>query len=94
MIKNDVETRFIKYSKSIISPIINDLFNLCVNKDVFPNFLKIAEIIPIYKKDDINIATNYGSTVLLFQFNKIKVEPPQSGNHWTLNLPDHENSKL
>ena len=91
---NDVETRFIKYSKSIISSIINDLFNLCVNKGIFPNFLKIAEIIPIYKKDDINIATNYRSTVLLFQFNKIKVKPPQSGNYWTLNLPDHENSKL
>ena len=47
---NDVETRFIKYSKSIILPIISDLFNLCVNKGVFPNCLKIAEIIPIYKK--------------------------------------------
>ena len=26
----------------------------------FPNCLKIAEIIPLYKKDDINKATNYG----------------------------------
>ena len=56
---NGVETRFIKYSKSIISPIVSDLFNLCVNKGVFPNCLKIAEIIPIYKKDNINKATNY-----------------------------------
>ena len=56
---NDVESRFVKYSKSIISPIISNLFNLCVNKGVFPNCLKIAEIIPIYKKDDINKATNY-----------------------------------
>ena len=31
---NDVETKFIKYNKSIISPIISDLFNLCVNKGV------------------------------------------------------------
>ena len=55
---NDVETRFIKYSKSIILSIISDLFNLCINKDVFPNCLKIAEIIPIYKKGDTNKATN------------------------------------
>ena len=68
---NDVETRFIKYSKSIISPIISDLFNLCVNKGVFPNCLKIAEIIPIYKKSDINKATNYRPIALLSQFNKL-----------------------
>ena len=68
---NDVETGFIKYSRSIISPIISDLFNLCINKGVFPNCLKIAEIIPIYKKGDINKATNYRPIALLSQFNKI-----------------------
>ena len=68
---NDVETRFIKYSKSIISPIVSDLFNLCVNKGVFPNCLKIAEIIPIYKKGDINKATSYRPIALLSQFNKL-----------------------
>ena len=68
---NDVETRFIEYSKSIISPIISDLFNLCVNKVVFPNCLKIDEIILIYKKGDINKATNYRPIALLSQFNKL-----------------------
>ena len=69
---NNVETRFIKCSKSIISPFISDLFNLYVNKGVFPNCLKIAEIIPIYKKGDINKATNYNRPIaLLSQFNKL-----------------------
>ena len=68
---NDVETRFIKYSKSIILPIISNLFNLCVNKGVFLNCLKIAEIISISKKGDINKATNYGPIALLSQFNKL-----------------------
>ena len=68
---NHIETRFIKYSKSIISPIISDLFNLCVNKGVFPNCPKIVEIIPIYKKGDINKATNYRPIALLSQFNKL-----------------------
>ena len=52
-------------------PIISDLFNLCVNKGVFPNCLKISEIIPIYKKGDINKATNYRPIALLSQFNKL-----------------------
>ena len=68
---NDVETRFIKFSKSIISPIISDLFNLCVNKSIFPDCLKMTEIIPIYKKSDINKATNYRPIALLSQFNKL-----------------------
>ena len=68
---NGVEIKFIKYCKSIISPVISGLFNLCVNKGVFPNCLKIAEIIPIYKKGDINEATNYRPIALLSQFNKL-----------------------
>ena len=45
----DVETKFIKYGKLIISPITSNLFNLCIKTSVFPNCLKIAEVIHIYK---------------------------------------------
>ena len=57
----DLETKFIKYGKLIISPIISNLFKLCIETGVFPNCLKIAEVIPIYKKGDQNIPTNYSS---------------------------------
>ena len=67
----DVETKFIKYGKLIISPIISNLFNLCIETDVFPNCLKIAEVIPIYKKGDQNMPTNYRPISLLSQFDKI-----------------------
>ena len=68
---NDVETKFIKYAKTIISPIISKLFNRCITNGIFPNCLKIAEIIPVYKKDDKNKATNYRPIALLSQFDKI-----------------------
>ena len=67
----DVETKFIKYGKLIISPIISNLFNLCIETGVFPNCLKIAEVIPIYKKSDPNMPTNYRPISLLSQFDKI-----------------------
>ena len=67
----DVETKFIKYGKLIISPIISNLLNLCIETGVFPNCLKIAEVIPIYKKGDQNMPTNYRSISLLSQFDKI-----------------------
>ena len=68
---NDVETKFFKYSKTINSPIISELFNLCTCKGIFPNCLKIAEIIPVHTKGDRNKATNYRPIALLSQFDKI-----------------------
>jgi len=45
-----IETKFIKYSKCIISNRLSQLFNLCLTQGTFPSYLKIAEVIPIFKK--------------------------------------------
>ena len=55
---NDIETKFIKYSKTVISTPLSDLFNLCVSVGVFPQYLKISEVIPIFKKGNKNKTTN------------------------------------
>ena len=55
----------------IISLIISNLFNFCIETGVFPNCLKIAKVIPIYKKSDQNMSTKYRSISLLSQFDKI-----------------------
>ena len=68
---NDVETKFIKYSKHIIAPIISDLFNVCVSNGAFPNCFKVAEVISVFKKGDKNNPSNYRPTSLLSQFDKI-----------------------
>ena len=46
----DVETKFIKLSKNILSSVLSDLFNVCIAQGVFLDCLKIAEVIPIFKK--------------------------------------------
>ena len=68
---NDAETKFLKYSKSIISPVISDLFNLCIEKGIFPNCLKVAEVIPVFKNGDRDKPTNYRPISLLSQFDKV-----------------------
>ena len=67
--QNDIETKFIKHSKTIISTPLSDLFNLCVS-GVFPQYLKTLEVIPIFKKGDKNKTTNYRANLLLSQLDK------------------------
>ena len=44
---------------------------MCIAQGVFPDCLKIAEVIPIFKKGDHNLATNYCPISILSQFDKI-----------------------
>ena len=37
-------------SNAIIYPILIVIFNRCITEDIFPDDLKIAQIIPIFKK--------------------------------------------
>ena len=56
---NDVETVFIKYANPVISKFLSDMFNVCLSEDTYPNLLKIAEMISIFKKGERNKMTNY-----------------------------------
>ena len=46
----DRETKFIKYANPAISVYLSQLFNLCISTVVFPDSLKIAEVMPIFQK--------------------------------------------
>ena len=67
----DLETKFLELSKFIIAPILSKLINVCFETGVFPNCLKTAEVVPIFKKGDRSKATNYRPISLLSQFDKI-----------------------
>ena len=67
---NDVETVFIKYANPVISKFLSDMFNVCLSEGTYPDLLKIAEVVPIFKKGERNKMTNYRPISLLSQFNK------------------------
>ena len=50
---------------------MSDLFNYCLSEGVYPDSLKVAEVIPIFKKGDHDETSNYRPISLLSQFNKI-----------------------
>ena len=68
---SDIETKFIKYANPVISKFVSDLFNFCLKEGVYPDSLKVTEVIPIFKKGEQGKTTNYRSISLLSQINQI-----------------------
>ena len=54
----------------IIAPVITKLYNCCLTLGTFPDVLKLAEIIPLYKKGRKELCSNYRPISLLSPFSK------------------------
>ena len=67
----DISVKIIKLSKFIIIPKLCYLINYCINKGVFPNVLKIAKVLPMYKGGEKHMASNYRPISILPHFSKI-----------------------
>ena len=48
--ENDTDNKLLKLSNTIISPFLSSIFNSCIQQEEFPNSLKIAEVVFIFKK--------------------------------------------
>ena len=48
--KDDIPTKAVKMSKYVFAGFIDKEFNNCVDKGVFPDDLKHADVTPIHKK--------------------------------------------
>ena len=68
---NDIGNYTIKrVAKETVKP-LTLIFNLSISTGVVPNKLKIAKVIPIYKKQDAKIFSNYRPVSLLPCFSNI-----------------------
>ena len=54
----------------IINPLVH-IFNISLLSGVFPSDMKIAKVIPIFKKDDSTLLSNYRPVSILSSFSKI-----------------------
>ena len=68
---NDFSTLIIKENAHLIAAPIVQLFNQSVSQGTFPNVLKAARIIPIFKKGSKTDSSNYRPISLLNIFSKI-----------------------
>ena len=66
-----INAKFLKLSSPFIAPILSDLFNSMLKTGNYPEELKIAKVIPIYKNGEATKCTNYRPISILSLLNNI-----------------------
>ena len=66
-----IPIKFLKMCISNLCPVLCQLINYCMLTGVYPDCLKVARIIPIYKKGDKELLGNYRPISILPSLNKI-----------------------
>ena len=68
---NDINMFLVKRIINAIVTPLTYIFNLSLQKGVFPDQLKVALVTPLYKSGDPHLFSNYRPVSLLPQFSKI-----------------------
>ena len=68
---HDIPARFLKLCNNFIADPLSRLFNQCIEKGVFPDILKTAQITPVHKKGPKNEIQNYRPISVLMNIGKI-----------------------
>ena len=68
---NSIPTRMLKDFKKELSKPLSDVINISFSSGVFPNSMKLAKVVPVYKKDDKFNCNNYRPISLLPNLSKI-----------------------
>lgn len=68
---DDIINDILKKNNDIVSPFISKLINIIFETGIYPDLLKLAKVIPIYKHGDKNCLNNYRPISILNSCNKI-----------------------
>ena len=68
---DEIPPKVLKWASPILSPVLTDLFNKCLVSGIYPDSLKIAKVIPIFKGGDKNDPSSYRPISILSQINRI-----------------------
>ena len=67
----DISRKFLLACRELLAPHLSELFNLCIATATFPDILKIAKVVPIYKKGSLREVKNYRPVSTLSNISKI-----------------------
>ena len=69
--RQGIPAKYIKMSGSVIAPVLTNIFNACISTGYFPKVLKTAEVVPIFKKGERELCSNYRPISILNPFAKL-----------------------
>ena len=69
--KDEISPKFVKLAKCILSPYLANLFNKCIDQDIFPFDFKITYVIPIPKTSSPKSLDEFRPISLLSVFSKL-----------------------
>ena len=64
-VENDIPAKILMGSNDIVSEYLSKIFNKAKNECDFPRLLKLADVIPIHKKEETSLMKNYRPVSLL-----------------------------
>ena len=67
----DLPLKLIKHAKFIIASYLSRSFNFCIEKGYYPDQLKIAKVVPLYKNGNKTDVGNYRPISILSPINKV-----------------------
>jgi hypothetical protein len=67
----DIPVLLLKISNQMVCEMLSKLYNLCLVEGVYPDLFKVARVIPIFKKGDRSLISNYRPISILPILNKI-----------------------
>ena len=69
--RDEIQPSILVKVSDIISPVLSNIFNKCILSGVYPNILKRAHVVPIFKSVDSNMASNYRPISTISVFSKV-----------------------
>ena len=68
---DNISNHMLKWLRPVITEPLSIIFNLSIKHGVFPDYMKIAEIVPLHKGGDESLCNNYRPISLLITISKI-----------------------
>ena len=69
--EDGIDVRVLKKAAQVVSPYLKTAFNKCISEGVFPQCMKIAKVVPIFKTGEKNVASNYRPISILGNLSKV-----------------------